>query len=236
MKSFEVEGYTIKFEETEKIKRINQILSKNNETTNTEYGNSNHKDLSSDEDKISREVTEHWLCRYYKAYVSRELIEKEKLKKNDVLTVINFVLYSDNENEIERDEATDLLLLDDETGECISVYYVNKLKQINEIKDDDIRQYEYEKISVDQRCIIEYKVGEKIVSGVVLTIGLDNYHLIDKEDYFAVLSGKKESKDVVSRIVSDDHFASLLCRLDRTYIRFNEYILNTCKTIIEVKK
>ena len=236
MKSFEVEGYTIRFEETEKIKRINEILSKNNETTNTEHENGNHNNSPSYEDEIERKVTEYWLCRYYKAYVDKELIEREHLKKNDEIKVKKTVLYSDNENCIERDEPIELLLLDDKTGECISMYYVNKLKEINEIKDDDIRRYEYEKISIDQRCIIEYRVGEKVVSGVVLATGVDNYHLIDKEDYFAILNGKKECKEAVRKIVSDECFVRFISRLDRTYIRFNEYISNVCGTLIEAKK
>lgn len=221
MKSFEIEGHLIKFDEPSKCQKINEILSKNNSSI----------DNFNDKPALHHRLTEFFLYKYYMAYVSQETIDKEHLKKNDILKVKNPVLYNMDGYKYECDEPVELLLLDDETGECIALVYVDKIKQINGIKDDDIRRREYEKISVEQRSIIEYKLGDKTVSAVVLGIGLDIYYLIDKEDYFNLLFGKKECKDVVLRFVSKDCFEKLLCRLDRTYIRFNQFIKSNCKTI-----
>lgn len=231
MKKFNVEGYDIEFDEPTKCQKINEILCKNNEVINIDYNVNDPIDYLKDKPELRQKLTEYFLLRFYKAYVSQELIGKEHLKKNDILKVNNPILYDADGNKIEHNELADLLLLDDETGECIASVYVNKLKQVNKIKDVDIRQYEYEKISVWQRSIVEYKVGDRTVSGVVLGIGLDFYYLIDKEDYFALLFGKKECKEVVLRFVRKDCFEKLLCRLDRTYIRFNQFIKYNCKTI-----
>ena len=231
MKSFEIEGHLIKFDEPSKCQKVSEILGKNNEVLYADFKSDNSINYLKDKPELHQKLTEFFLFCYYKAYVSQELISKEHLKKNDILKVNNPILYDADGNKIEHNEPTDLLLLDDETGECIVLVYVNKLKQINGIKDDDIRQRENEKISVNERSIIEYKVEDKVVSGVVLCMGLDFYRLIGKEDYFDLLFGKKECKDVVLRFVSKDCFEKLLFRLDRTYIRFNQFIKYNCKTI-----
>lgn len=236
MKKFNVEGYDIEFDEPTKCQKISEILGKNNEVLYADFKSDNSIDYLNDKPELRQKLTEYFLFRFYKAYVSQELISKEHLKKNDILKVNSPILYDADGNKIEHNEPADLLLLDDETGECVALVYVNKLKQINKIKDVDIRQHEYEKISVWQRSIVEYRVGDRTVSGVVLGIGLDFYYLIDKEDYFALLFGKKECKEVVLRFVRKDCFESLLCRLDETYIRFNQFIKGNCKTISYLKK
>ena len=231
MKSFEVEGHLIKFDEPSKCQKINEILSKNNEVINIDCKSDSSIDNLNDKLALHQRLTEFFLYRYYMAYVSQKIIDKEHLKKDDILKVKNPVLYNIDGYKYECDEPVELLLLDDETGESIAKIYADKLKRINEINDDKTRRYEYDKISVGQRSVIEYKVRGKTATGVVLGIGLDIYYLIDKEDYFNLLFGKKECKDVVLRFVSKDCFEKLLCRLDRTYIRFNQFIKSNCKTI-----
>ena len=236
MKSFEIEGYVINFEYPDKCKKNNEIIIKDDKSSDVKYLNDVQDNVTNDKAEIKHRLKEWYLYRFFMAYVSKELIEKEHLKKNDIIKVKEPILYNENGNKTHYNEPVDLLLLDDETGECLVVDYVNKLKHINEMKDDKIRRYEYEKISVDQRSVIEYKDGDKIVTGVVLADGLDFYKLMDSEDYFGLLLGRKECKDVPQKLIDKNSFVRLLHKLDRTFIKFNLFIGYHSEIINKIKK
>lgn len=158
------------------------------------------------------------LC-YHTAYVDNSFILEKQLKNNDVFRLDSITLFSNRGYEYYWEKGywhgeIELKLIDEKTGECVTTEYLKKLSDVESINDVKRKNKELEKMSVNRRSIIEYKLGNEIRRGIVLTQGVGKYVVISLEDFNNNLH--KKDCSITKYVVDKKDYSGLYGVLDES--------------------
>lgn len=160
---------------------------------------------------------EFYSIHFHNAVVNSNLILEKGLKNNDVFTMDSITLYSDRGYEYNWEKGhwhgdIELKLIDEKSGKCVTTEYLKKISDVESMDDAKRKKKELEKISVDRRSIIEYKIGNAISRGIVLSQGVGKYKVISLEDFNNYLCKKDSS--ITKSVVDKKDYSGLYGVLD----------------------
>lgn len=231
MKNFEVVGHIKAFDDPEFCEAVNNLVEDSGETIELEDENGNKQimRLAKPKPEVQQAINGFYLVRFYKAFVSREMIEKAHLIKGAVFSVKCAVLYNDRGFGYNWKEPVDLVLINEKSGECITLEYFKKVNSISSINDEKTKKYEIDKLTVDRRSVIEYKDDDKTIEAIVLDMNAFEYLIIDRDDFKDLVHDRKNYDEIFKKIIKKNTFVKTIGVLDESREDVLKNITEKCK-------
>ena len=231
MKNYEVVGHIKAFDDPEFCNAVNNLLEDSGETIELEDENGNKQTmrLAKPKPEVQQAINGFYLVRFHKAFVSSEMIEKAQLVKGAIFSVKCAVLYNDRGFGYNWKEPVDLVLINEKNGECVTLEYFKKVNSISSIDDEKTKKYELDKLTVDRRSVIEYKVDDKIIEAIVLDMNAFEYLIIDREDFKDLVHDRKNYDEIFKMVIKKDTFVKTIGVLDNSREDVLKNITDKCK-------